>query len=719
MIDMIRNIRSIGRLAGILSLVGCDPQGAPPRSPTALRQPVGAAKDGDLTVSDAKTVVNRYAELAADAPVGAVTLTLTASGGAGVDALLPLTAGDLLLVMQMQGADLDSTNTVSYGTVTDLRSAGLYEFVQVSAVDAAAGTVTINAGCGGLRNSYQAAGHAQVIRVPQYGNLKVAAGGSIVAKPWNGSGGVVAVQVSGTVQVDGKIDVTGQGFRGGLQVVHNQTRPANVGAFYYSMNLADGAGRGEGIGGSAAEYLAVGLYGRGAAANGGGGGNRIAAGGGGGANGGEQAQWNGQGVMDLTVQGGTLAWPKDPGYDATRTQFAGGGRGGYTYSGVAQDPTLIGPDMMSWGEDFRRERGGLGGRPVPSAATRRLFLGGGGGAGDDFQGNSGSGGRGGGLVFIDAAQITGIGQILANGESGGAATATSSGAGGGGAGGSIVLTAPAGDGITLQANGGTGGSEVQGTAEAAGPGGGGGGGYIATAAGLTVSSTVSGGSGGTTASTDVTAFPSNGASSGAAGTVDTTVSGVFGGAQFCSAVDLALSLTATPMQATGLDAFHLQVGVQSSGPSPAGQVAVSLEIPSGVRVIKLDAPGWNCTTPPKHVVCTLKSLAAGASSAFRLTLLPAMDANSMAFTGAVTTVNTDPNSANDTVTLAVVNTQPLGINLSGGGLSCSQSGRRSAAEPLGEAVLLLLLAAGRFMRRRVRSLSAPQKGINVDGVSPD
>ena len=70
--------------------------------------------------------------------------------------------------------------------------------------------------------------------------------------------------------------------------------------------------------------------------------------------------------MSTTLTGGAAAWPLDPGYDATQTAAAGGGRGGYTYSGTALDPTVVGPGDKTWLEDSRRERGGLGGRPVPN-----------------------------------------------------------------------------------------------------------------------------------------------------------------------------------------------------------------------------------------------------------------------------------------------------------------------------------------------------------------
>jgi len=81
----------------------------------------------------------------------------------------------------------------------------------------------------------------------------------------------------------------------------------------------------------------------------------------------------------------------------------------------------------------------------------------------------------------------------------------------------IVVKAKTLSGVTLHADGGTGGNqELTNPDEAEGPGGGGGGGFIAIAGG-TVTQTATGKLGGTTNSMALTSFPSNGATSGAAG----------------------------------------------------------------------------------------------------------------------------------------------------------------------------------------------------------
>jgi hypothetical protein len=687
-------------LGSLTLLAGCQPllQEAPGQA--ARRQAAGLGLDGDRTVTAPLTLVNRYAVLGADARRGDTSLTLVRTPGRGVDALLPLVASDLLLIHQAQGAELDAGNTPSYGAVTDLRSAGRYELISVESVDPAAGTIAVSAGCGGLKNDYQAAGHVQIVRVPQFRSLTIESGASLAAPPWDGElGGVIALQVSDTVTIDGKIDATGLGFRGGARSTIGVLRAPGVGSFYRSMSSLDGGNRGEGIGGSASDYAASGAYGRGAAANGGGGGNRINAGGGGGGNGGDLLAWNGQGVMSTTLPGGEAAWPLDPGYDATRQSAAGGGRGGYTYSGAQLDPTTVGPDQASWLEDSRRERGGLGGRPVPNDPTARVFLGGGGGAGDDYMSQSGAGGRGGGLIFIDADRINGSGSVVADGEAGGPARSDSSGAGGGGAGGSVILAAVRGiEGITISASGGDGGAHKGMADSASGPGGGGGGGYISTAPGVQVSRSVEGGPAGTSDSKTMAAFPANGASSGAAGVIADTAVGPYGGAPYCSVADLAVALIASPAQASGLDPLTLRLSVQNLGPSYTGNLLVRLSLPPLVRLIDTRTQDFACQPSGQDVLCRLANLPVGPAPAIDVTVQPAQGESTMTFDATVSAPSSDTVPDNNRATLTVQNTQPLFARPAGGGLSCAATG----AGPGGAGLGGVLLAALALLHRRRR-----------------
>ena len=224
-------------------------------------------KDGAFTATAPNTIVNKYARLAADASAGAGSITIENPGGAtGLDPAT-LTPGDLLMIIQMAGATIDTTDGPTYGQVTSLNNAGRYEFVTVNQVNGS--VITLNPPCGGLRFSYTALGKVQVIRVPQYTTLTINAGASLTAPPWNGvTGGIVSVHVETNAVLNGQIDVSGIGFRGGA------LSAAGGGGFrsdYVSTQQDFGAEKGEGIAGYQADYDKIGgRYGRGAAAHGGG-----------------------------------------------------------------------------------------------------------------------------------------------------------------------------------------------------------------------------------------------------------------------------------------------------------------------------------------------------------------------------------------------------------------------------------------------------------------
>ncbi len=113
---------------------------------------------------------------------------LGVGGGAG------FVAGDEVLVWQTQGS-----------------GAGTYEFAMV-------GTVESNRLVLGqpLGSSYGSPG-AQAVRVPQYTDVDVVAGGVLAAPPWDGTtGGVLVFRATGqlTVAGGGLVDIRGKGYRG-------------------------------------------------------------------------------------------------------------------------------------------------------------------------------------------------------------------------------------------------------------------------------------------------------------------------------------------------------------------------------------------------------------------------------------------------------------------------------------------------------------------------
>lgn len=520
-------------------------------------------KDNSYTVSALNTQLNAYSQVTVNAAANATSITVASNTLTNSFFTGALAAGDLIMIIQMQGAaiDVDVTPTASWGghytvpnghqadwgttpdlwgNVTAYNNTGKYELVEVRSVG---GTATINLMCG-LKNSYTAAGHVQVVRVPRLVDLTLNASTSIVPALWDGTiGGVVALEVQGNIvfNTGSKISSSGYGFRGGVcdLATNGATAPASIGNTDYSASddSKEGAEKGEGISGFYTEYDALySRYSKSAPANGGGGGGNHNCGGGGGSNIGT-GTYTGKGIP---VTGYTASWNLESAGFATSAS-SGGGRGGYSYSTSNQDETTIGPINTAWSGDGRRNEGGLGGHPLAYDVTR-LFMGGGGGAGDANSNptQGGAGGRGGGITFLTVyGTVSGTGTVESNGANGQnanplgqtasafSATRYGNDAAGGAGGGGVVAIAngtalPAS--ITLSATGGTGGNQVISfggfvsapTMEADGPGGGGTGGMIAFTSG-TPTQTVAGGGNGVTNSSHLTAFPPNGATMGASG----------------------------------------------------------------------------------------------------------------------------------------------------------------------------------------------------------
>ena len=533
------------------------------------------AKDGNYTASTANNIVNSYTFLTANALTGGTSLTVSNNsmiGGVFGGALAP---GDLILVIQMQGAsvnvNVDPTSSwganytvpnpflwtydwpehiEAWGAVTAYNNAGKFEQIEVLSVS---GANTINLQCA-LKNDYTATGHVQVVRVPRFDNLTVSGGiNSIIPTLWNGdSGGIVAIEVETNVNINtgSSISASGFGFRGGqLDGIGSPGSTANPNEVrFLGSNLSsEGSEKGESILGYYTELDALfSRYGISAPANGGGGGGYQNAGGGGGSNIGT-GYYTGNGVPDPTYN---VSWaldlsnppnpnPSNPGLvvftGLNGTSSPGGGRGGYALAETDQNELLVGPRNAAWGGDARKTNGGRGGHPLTYDATR-LFFGGGGGSGDQDSGEGGAGGRGGGIVYLTCyGTITGGGSLDVNGQAGqntnpnnlpanfGSPRRGNDGAGGGGGAGAIFIengtAIPAS--ISLNAIGGAGGNQnltyaIALPEEAAGPGGSGAGGSVSFSSGAPVQN-LSAGANGVTNSSLVTNFPPNGATNGSAG----------------------------------------------------------------------------------------------------------------------------------------------------------------------------------------------------------
>lgn len=520
---------------------------------------------GNMTITVQNEWLNTYTTLTTNANAGATNLTVANNALSGAAFSSNLAAGDLILIIQAQGASMDVNTTptadwgsnytvqnswiagtnpnwdhTEYGQVLGYNNAGHYELVEVRGVTGGTG---IQLNCG-LTKSYTVSGHVQVVRVPRLSNLTIQNNASVSCPVWNGStGGVVALEVDGNVTLNGtgRIEANEKGFRGGVRESFSaSTGDITTQGFLGSFSAIEGAEKGEGIGGFYAEYDALfSRYCRGALANGGGGGNYHNAGGGGGSNVGT-GTFYGYGVANPGPANAYVpAWNLENPALLT-TPSAGGGRGGYSHATANLNPLTTAPNQNVWNGDRRRYTNGIGGHPL-TYSQDRVFMGGGGGAGDDNDGDGGNGGRGGGIVLLDVyGTVSGTGAMEANGQNGlnsqgptpPVGTTQKSGddgCGGGGGGGSVVvrnITAlPAS--ISLMARGGNGGNQLLQLSNFAtntmdGPGGGGGGGLISFTSGAPFQD-VSGGGAGTSNSTIATNFPHNGATGGAAGMTNMTI----------------------------------------------------------------------------------------------------------------------------------------------------------------------------------------------------
>jgi len=354
-----------------------------------------------------------------------------------VDDATPFKGGNYVMIIQMQGVAIDASDNATYGTGANqvVGIPGRYEFLIIQTVNQLTNTITF----GTKINKYNPAGNVQIVKVPFYNNLSLS--DIITCKPWDRTtktGGVLAMIIGNTLTLNQNIDVSGKGFKGGIDTIGTGDCSSLTGIndkYSFPSTFLNAGNKGEGL----ATYqsfcldpcipapLSDHLKGQGALFTGGGGGNGKFSGGGGGSNRGE----GGLGGLEYYL---CSAYP-------------GGNKGVSVTSGGVRLDTITGG----------------------------IFLGGGGGASIKLAGSvSTRGGNGGGIVIIITDHLVGNGhRIISDGES--VSTAKlNAGAGGGGAGGSIIISSNSISDVDLSVLGGKGGNHL----DDFGQGGGGGGGLL-------------------------------------------------------------------------------------------------------------------------------------------------------------------------------------------------------------------------------------------------
>lgn len=422
-----------------------------------------------------QTIINDYHKVTAVGTASAVVTDL-----AGIQGNHTLAVDDTVLIIQMQGATINETNTAAFGTPT-INNAGNYEINVICHIDVPSKTVHFKYNL--VRAYTPATGSVQIVTHGDGRATNVTVTGTLTCRPWDGDfGGVVFLKAYGTLTLGGNIDVSQRGFRGGAvggivglpgAVCNKNVLTAggdflwnnggcngattNISAtgYYYPKfslgipapnhvsppapatapaNLLDqyvGAWKGEGI----AQYILDKETGRGPQANGGGGGQTHNSGGGGGGN------------------------------------YGDGGIGGKPWDGA----TIV--------------DGGMGGKAIgytggPNLAPNKIFMGGGGGGGHGNypNGTPSPGGNGGGIVIIKCINftVTGARSISSNGENN-VPNLDGDSEGGGGAAGTVYMdvsgTITSAATLTFNLRGGKGGDAIN-SGDCIGTGGGGSGGFI-------------------------------------------------------------------------------------------------------------------------------------------------------------------------------------------------------------------------------------------------
>ena len=673
-------------------------------------QPIACANPGRDGAGGTLTgVVNTYFPgTTSTVAAGSISVTLGAAAGAPA-AQTPIAAGDLLLIIQMQDATINSNNTSSYGDglpgdpgsgSTSLGSSGLFEFITATnAVGTGGGNLTFTGtgSSGGLLNSYYhlAASSAgttyvaqqtyQVIRVPQYTSATLSS--TLAPLAWNGSvGGALVLDASSQLTLGGTVSLNALGFRGGGGQM--LTGPTTAGAVTDYVTVAPASNvtatgvngsKGEGIAGTPrfvpptpitatsnpidvyngtlTDSLPGGSYARGAPGNAGGGGT--------------------------------------DGAPATNADNSGGGAGG---NGGTGGQGGYGWDSMG---ATNSTDGGFGGVAFP-ASTSALVMGGGGGAGTsnngtycDYNAGTGtcttsgttgtgiysSGGAGGGIVIIHAGSVSGTGTITSNGQT--TLSTLNDSTGGGGAGGSIIVFTNSGtlSGLTVDAIGGNGGYAWPIKApspafnstnnERHGPGGGGGGGVIFLSAAPTASS-VAGGINGYTDSVQDSFGATVGQSGLYANThVITETPGTQSGA-YCASADLSVTNVAAPLVVSpGGTITYTQV-VANNGPLDAVNAVFTQGVPANTTVFSITpATGWTCATSAGTISCTPTSgffplNTTGVTFTIVVTVAAGTPSGTQIVdTASITSGTTDPNLTNNTATaistVGVTGTSDLAI----------------------------------------------------------
>ena len=359
---------------------------------------------------------------------------------------------DLVMIVQMKGADVDLTDGPTYGSVTNMNLAGRYEINRIQSITTSCGAqFTLQ---NPLSLPFNRDDIVQVIRIPyDPGNPDVTLTGTYQAPPFNGrKGGIMVVYAPGTLTLNNAtLNVRGRGYRGGDVIgaawgCGFVLQPPPY--FLPGPDQGPAAPKGE----SFARVPAGHELARGAIGHAGGGGLNVDGGGAGGSHAGAGGAGGGDWIScnpRNDANGGGIAGYTTP-LDPSRLLAGGGGGGGHA-----------GANVTGGGD------GGSGGGVVVLVANTLILTGANtidarGADAPNINGQwAGGGGGAGGMVYISASTFAGSGSLTVNtsgGRGGNAYWPNELGPGGGGGGGRLLINRPnLPAGITHTTNGGAAG----------------------------------------------------------------------------------------------------------------------------------------------------------------------------------------------------------------------------------------------------------------------
>jgi hypothetical protein len=294
---------------------------------------------------DISGTINTYAKV----------ITIEAEDAVILDDVTGFSAGDTVLVMQMKGVSIYTTQSGLFGTTDGYLGqpgdygVGFYEFIIIESVETGPNRIIFRNNLAGY-DGYDVEGLIQVVKVPSFENAVVT--DELTCPAWDsvaGTGGVLALIVNKKLELNADIDVTGKGFIGGTVAVMDGA-PYMDPNYYYPESSTIPARKGESLvshRSGAGEKLLIEDYAKGIGRlySGGGGATGEYSGGGGGASFGAGGNGYRQRTSGYSVAG--LG-----GYHVDLVDFgdrvilgSGGGGSGYNLGGTG---TGRRPHMDKW-----------------------------------------------------------------------------------------------------------------------------------------------------------------------------------------------------------------------------------------------------------------------------------------------------------------------------------------------------------------------------------